>query len=128
MLGQAAHPQLPAAYRETDGHGERRRKPVGDAEAIDPVALQGVRTKDGLVAVYDVLHLVTGQGLKACRNIWQRLLQAHPELIGLCKGYKFGQGRGTYQTTPATDARGIVHTLMVLPGPAAVSCRLPAQP
>ena len=33
LLGQAAHPQLPAAYRETDGHGERRRKPGGDAEA-----------------------------------------------------------------------------------------------
>ena len=78
--------------------------------AIDPVALRGVRRKDSLVAVYDVLQLVTLQELKACRMIWARLLEAHPELATICGQLKFNdKGRGSHQLTPATDARGVVH-------------------
>ena len=95
--------------------------------AIDPVALRGVRRKDGLVAVYDVLQLVTLQELKACRMIWARLLEAHPELATICGQLKFNdKGRGSHQLTPATDARGVVHILMVLPGPAATLFRMQA--
>ena len=52
--------------------------------AIDLVALQNVRKKDGLVAVYDVLRLVTLQEPNCCRVLWARLLENHPELATIC--------------------------------------------
>ena len=95
--------------------------------ATNPVALRGVRKKDDLVAVYDVLRLVTQQELDACRKIWRRLLETHPELAAICGQLKFGdKGRGSNYETPATDARGIVQILMALPGPAATLFRIQA--
>ena len=57
--------------------------------AIDLVALQDVRKKDGHVAVYDVLHLVTGQEPNACRKMWPRLLETHPDVAAICRLIKF---------------------------------------
>ena len=95
--------------------------------AIDPATLAGVRKKDGKVAIYDVLRTVTLQAPDACRKIWRRLLETHPELVGICQEMKFGgAGRGNRQLTPATDARGIAMVLMVLPGPAATIFRMQA--
>ena len=94
---------------------------------IDPAELQGVRKKDGHVAVYDVLQLVTVQEPNACRRMWQRLLETHPELAAICRQLKFSdKGRGSNQRTPATDARGVVQLLMALPGPAASLFRMQA--
>ena len=93
--------------------------------AIDLVALQNVRKKDGLVAVYDVLRLVTAQEPNCCRVMWARL--NHPELATICSQYKFNdKGRGSHQQTPAADARGVVHILMVLPGQGAGLFRMNA--
>ena len=94
---------------------------------IDPVALQGVRKKDGLVSVYDVLQLLTGHELTVCRKTWQRLLETHPELAAICRQLRFSdKGRGSHQQTPATDARGVVHIVMALPGSAASLFRMQA--
>jgi hypothetical protein len=98
-----------------------------ELRAIDPVALQGVRTKDGRVSIYDTLQLVTGQELKECRKIWARLLQVHPELEAICPHFKFDEkGRGRHQQTPATDARGVVRVMMALPGQAGSLFRMNA--
>jgi hypothetical protein len=95
--------------------------------AIDPILLQDVRKKDGFVSIYDLLRLVTGQAANACRVVYQRLLETHPELATYCCHKEFSHtGRGRYRATPATDARGVVHILMVLPGQAASLFRMQA--
>ena len=74
--------------------------------AIDLVALQNVRKKDGLVAVYDVMCLVTGQDLACCSKMWDRLTTSHPELLAVCQQVRFkSTGRGSNQRRPAGAAR-----------------------
>ena len=95
--------------------------------AVDPAQLQAVRKKDGLVAVLDVLQLITGHSRNNARVLWLRLLGTHPELATICSQFKFNaRGRGCHQETPAVDAKGVVQVLMALPGPAAVQFRLKA--
>ena len=95
--------------------------------AIDPVALQGVRKKDGYIDVFGMLQLLTRQGRDACRHTWRRLLETHPELGPICPPFKFSEkGRGSHQLTPATDARGVVRVMMVLPGHGASRFRMNA--
>jgi hypothetical protein len=97
------------------------------AWAIDPEQLHAVRKKDGLVAVFDVLQLITGCARNNARVLWLRLLEAHPELATICSQFKFNtRGRGCHQETPAVDAKGMVQVLMALPGPAAVQFMLKA--
>ena len=74
--------------------------------AIDLVALQNVRKKDGLVAVYDAMRLVTGQDLVACSMMWARLTATHPDLLAICEQVRFkSTGRGSNQRRPAGAAR-----------------------
>ena len=87
----------------------------------DSSALRRIRVKDGLLSIYDVIGWVTGLRPKACQAIWSRLLQVHPTMSEICAPTVFplkGPGRPG-QATPATDARGIVQVIMVLPGRAA---------
>ena len=87
----------------------------------DPSALRRIRIKDGWLSIYDVIGWITGLRSKACQTIWTRTLQAHPTMAEICTPMVFplkGPGRPG-QATPATDARGIVQVVMVLPGKAA---------
>ena len=87
----------------------------------DQAALRRIRVNDGWLAIYDVIGWITGLRPKACQTIWTRLLQQHPTMSEICASTVFplkGPGRPG-QATPATDARGIVQVIMVLPGKAA---------
>ena len=86
----------------------------------DSLELRRIRADNGFLSVYDVIRWITGQDLNACRMIWRRLLELHPNMATLCTSIKFTpKGRGRPPETPATDAAGIVQIIMVLPGRAA---------
>lgn len=69
------------------------------------------RTEDGRCSVYD---LITAAGSKSARKVWQRLKEAHPEVVPKCHDFKF-PGRGQ-QNTPVTDLQGWLYILALLPG------------
>lgn len=83
-----------------------------------------VRVKDGLASICDVIAAVTGQSAEASRKLWARLLEAHPTLADICTSVQFPMnGPGRPHATPATDAKGIVQIVMVLPGNVAADYR-----
>ena len=91
----------------------------------DPSALRRIRVKDGWLSIYDVVGWITGQSIRDCRRLWARILEEHPTLTSVCSSVQFpmkGPGRPG-QATPATDAKGIVPVIMVLPGKAASGFR-----
>ena len=94
----------------------------------DSLALRRIRADNGFLSVYDVIRWITDQDLNACRMIWRRLLEIHPNMATLCTSIKFTpKGRGRPAETPATDAAGIVQIIMVLPGRAADKFRQAAS-
>ncbi len=91
---------------------------------ITEAELRRIRKADGQVSVLDVIRAVTGQMPNACRKLWSRLTETHPELAALCRPKELKvKGRGCNQATPATDAAGITQVLMLLPGRAAAEFR-----
>ncbi len=91
---------------------------------ITEAELRRIRKADGQVSVFDVIRAVTGQAPAACRKLWCRLTEAHPELAAFCRPKEFKvKGRGGNLATPAADATGITQVLMLLPGRAAAEFR-----
>jgi hypothetical protein len=73
------------------------------------------------ISVLDVIRVITGQELRHCWMVFDRLQQQFPEVSTTCGNFKFaGQGQ---RDTPVTDARGIVEIVMLLPGRAAAAVR-----
>ena len=73
------------------------------------------------ISVLDVIKVITGLSLNNAYNVFQRVIEAFPEVSTEISYFKFpGQGQ---RETPVTDARGIVEIVMVLPGRAAKSVR-----
>ena len=104
LVGPVARPELPVAIEKpmATASSAKTADLVVVLRAIDPAALQGVRKKDGQVAVVDVLRLVTGQSQDACRKVWHRLLETHPELKAICLELLFKEkGRDYYDGCPA---------------------------
>jgi hypothetical protein len=110
-------------------------EPEGDAApehelaewVVDPTRLEGVRKKNGYLALYDVMRMLTGQRLDACRKTWRRMTEVHPDLGAICPLVKFSDaGRGCNHQTPAVDAHGIIRILMAMPGSMATGFRIHA--
>lgn len=72
------------------------------------------------VSVYDLIAAMTDD--KNPRTTFMRLQTDYPENVAGCSNYKF-PGRGN-QTSPATDARGAVMIMNLLPGHKAAQFRV----
>jgi hypothetical protein len=73
-----------AAPSEADGLESEAAPEETLAEwVIDPLRLEGIRTKNGLMCLYDMMQVVSGQSLASCSRMWDRLTTAHPELLAL---------------------------------------------
>lgn len=69
------------------------------------------RTDDGRISVFDALSVV---GATSPRSMWQRLVEAYPEVVSFCDNLKFpGAGQ---RLTPVTDEAGWRRIVGLLPG------------
>jgi len=76
------------------------------------------------VSVYDLIAAVKGVPLEHARMDFSRIKDDHPIIATRCYVYKF-PGRGNL-TSPATDARGAICIINLLPGKRAAEFRLKA--
>lgn len=76
------------------------------------------QTDDGLAALPDLIrNAITGRGVN---QVWQRLREKHPELLGLVSKVRFSDSLGRFsgKPCPAVDLEGWLQILPLLPGAA----------
>ena len=73
------------------------------------------------MSAYDLIAAITDQDANNARTSFIRLKEEHSEIAALCSLYKFA-GKGNH-TSPATDAKGAVIIMNLLPGKKAAEFR-----
>ena len=73
------------------------------------------------VSVIDMLQAVTCYSDDQSRALYRKLVEAYPEIGASCTYFKFPGRR--QRDTVVTDAEGIAHIIMILPGKAASNVR-----
>ena len=77
-------------------------------------------TPDGKPSVFDMIRVLGG--LKAPHKAWERLCEAHSEVLSGCQNFKF-PGRGQRLTPVARDKEAAYQILGLLPGAAGAAYR-----
>ena len=70
-------------------------------------------TPDGQPSIFDMIRVLGGQ--KNPRDVWQRLIESHSEVVGKCDNLKF-PGPGQRETPVARTKEDAYYILGLLPG------------
>jgi hypothetical protein len=89
---------------------------IQPSNSITPWSYEGATirvTPTGQPSVFDMIRVLGGQ--KNPRDVWERLTESHPEVVGKCDNLKF-PGRGQRETPVARTKEDAYVILGLLPG------------
>jgi hypothetical protein len=79
-------------------------------------------TEDERVSIYDAITFATGQ--KNPRDVWNRLQETHPDVVGKCDNVQLRDKKGRLnKPSPVADLQTFLEILVVLPGRLAARVR-----